>query len=203
LRCQPLKCRIGRNPDDHEVAAWLAAHTDGDARQVEAELAVGERRRAFVVDELIDAGFTGAELVELTLRLTGLAPAEANALIRARVALGAGPEKPRVRERDRRLAENEIMFRQVNERLASTDAGHSPLDEIVLVCECSDRSCLKTFEIERAEYEWLRQDPHRFAVLPGHDAPAVEVIVERHDRFAVVEKRAETHDQVEATDPRA
>ncbi len=61
---------------------------------------------------------------------------------------------------------------------------------------------LQVLTIEVAEYEWLRQNPRRFAVSPGHEAPAVEDVVERHDRFLIAEKHAATHHQVEAADPR-
>lgn len=198
-----VRCRMEQNPVGHELAAWLAAQTHTDAEQVEAELEAGERRRAFVVDELLEAGVTGSELLEFVMRLTGLESARAQALIAARAELDrSGSHQAAVRKRDERLAQNEILFRQVNERLASAYGGRSAPRELDLVCECSDRECLKVFTIQMAEYEWLRQNPRRFAVLPGHEAPAVEDVVERHDRFVIVEKHAETHGQVEAADPR-
>ena len=56
--------------------------------------------------------------------------------------------------------------------------------------------------IAGAEYEWLRQNPRRFAVLPGHEAPSVEDVVERHERFVIVEPHPETRGDAEAADPR-
>ena len=187
------------DPGDHELARWLATQTHGDPAQIEAELALGERRRAFVVAELVEAGYTGPELVELVMRLTGVDTAAARALVAARA--GAAPAGA-VSERDERLAQNEVMFRRVNERIASEDHDTTP-HELELVCECSDRECLKVLRIDVAEYEWVRSSPRRFAVLPGHEAPAVEDVVERHDRFVVVEKHAESHAQVDAADPRS
>ena len=194
---------MDQDPVQHELASWLAAQTLSDPEQVEAELELGERRRAFVVDELAEAGFTGAELLDLVMRLTGLDRGSAKALIAARAEQAhtdPGPEA--VPNRDQRLAQNEIVFRRINERLASTEAGNAASHELHLVCECTNVDCLQALTIELAEYEWLRQNPHRFAVLPGHEAPAVEDVVERHDRFVIVEKHAETRDQVEAADPR-
>ena len=187
------------DPVDPALASWLAEQGDVDPEQVAAELEIGARRRAFVVDELVDAGFEGAELVELTMALTGLDNAGAQDLIAARPESG----ETEVPKRDRRLAQNEILFRRVNERLAAGDGSSAPPRVHELVCECSDRECVNVLRIEAAEYEWLRQNPRRFAVLPGHEAPAVEDVVERHDRFVIVEKHVETHDQVEAADPRA
>jgi hypothetical protein len=187
-------------PRDPGLAAWLAARTHVEPEQVEAELALGERRRAFVAAELAEAGYTGAELLELVMRLTGVDAAAARALVAAR---GGAAHEAVVSKRDDRLAQNEIMFRRVNERIAADDHDVTTPHELELVCECSDRECLEALRIEVAEYEWLRSSPRRFAVLPGHEAPAVEDVVERHDRFVVVEKHAESHAQVDAADPRS
>ena len=186
-------------PVEPGLTSWLAAQGDVDREQVAAELEVGARRRTFVVDELVEAGFEGAELLALTMGLTGLETTDAQALIAART--GPGARESDVPKRDRRLAQNEILFRRINERLAG-GYGDSLPPVLELVCECSDRECLKVLSIEAAEYEWLRQNPRHFAVLPGHEAPAVEDVVERHERFVVVEKHVETHEQVEAADPR-
>jgi hypothetical protein len=188
------------DPVDPELSTWLAAQTHSDAGQVEAELELGERRRAFVVDELVEAGFAGSELLDLVVRLTGLDGAGAKALIAARAELGLTESREDVvPERDRRLVQNEILFRKLNERVASAEAGRPELE---LFCECSDRECLKVLTIAGSEYEWLRQNPRRFAVLPGHEAPSVEDVVERHERFVIVEKHAETSGDAEAADPR-
>lgn len=199
LRAVGSETEIGHEGEDHELAGWLAAETHTDPEQVEAELELGERRRAFVVDELVEAGYSGPELVDFVVRLTGVDAAGARALIAGRAEPDSSETVPK---RDERLAQNEVMFRRFNERLASAEGRVDVPHDLRLVCECSDRDCLKAIAIEVAEYEWLRLNPRRFAVLPGHEAPAVEDVVERHDRFVVVEKHAETHDQVDAADPR-
>ena len=103
--------------------------------------------------------------------------------------------------REERLAANEDLFRHVNERIAElTDTWSGELD---LVCECADSRCTQRIVLTLEEYERLRQDPHRFAVLPGHEIPDVEDVVERNRRFLVVEKHAETHAQMEGADPRS
>jgi hypothetical protein len=48
-----------------------------------------------------------------------------------------------------------------------------------------------------AEYRSLRLDPHRFGVLPGHEVLEVEDVIERNDRYLVVEKHVDTHELVE------
>jgi hypothetical protein len=194
---------LNQTQEDQTIARWLAVHTDADVIQVETELAEGELRREFVVDELIAAGYEGSELLDLAARLTGLTTGGAKALIVARRDVAAAAEDSTASRRDTSLAENEILFRDVNERLALEEQVKSPVELLELVCECTDRACVKVFTMPLAEYDWLRQDPHRFVVLPGHEAPAVEDVVERHAGFVVVEKHVEAHGLVEASDPRA
>ena len=67
---------------------WLAETTGLDVRDVEAGLAEGDLRRKVVVDELIEAGLTGPELLDLVMRLTGLPRDEAIELIAAERATG-------------------------------------------------------------------------------------------------------------------
>ena len=72
-------------PDDgREVDEWLAAATGSTPEQVHRELEEGERRRNFVADELIEAGFTGPPLLDGVMRLTGLDETQAQALIARR-----------------------------------------------------------------------------------------------------------------------
>ena len=70
--------------DDEAVDEWLAAATGVDVEQVHREREEGERRRNFVADELIEAGYTGPTLLDGVMRLTGLDEAEARALISRR-----------------------------------------------------------------------------------------------------------------------
>jgi hypothetical protein len=108
---------------------------------------------------------------------------------------------PAMASRDERLAQNEILFRQVNEKIVElSDRWGSSID---LVCECANTDCMARIELTLHEYEQLRQNPLRFALLSGHEIPDVEDVVARSDRYVVVEKHVETHDQVEAADPRS
>ena len=71
---------------DPDTVGWLAAQTHTDARQVEEELELASRRRVFVVDELLEAGFTGPALLGGVVRLTALPEADARRLIAERSA---------------------------------------------------------------------------------------------------------------------
>jgi hypothetical protein len=68
--------------EDGSVVEFLADATDTPAAQVADELTLGAARRAFVVDELLDAGLTGGELLGATMRLTGLDEPQALRLLK-------------------------------------------------------------------------------------------------------------------------
>ena len=54
------------------------------------------------------------------------------------------------------------------------------------------------------EYESVRSDARRFAVVRDHVVADVELVVDEHDRFVVVEKREGTPaDVAEEEDPRS
>ena len=88
--------------------------------------------------------------------------------------------------REERLAQNEVLFRNVNERIMELDDEWQLSHD--LICECANTGCMAVMRMSLAEYRSLRLDPQRFGVLPGHEIPDVEVVVERNDRYLVVEK---------------
>jgi hypothetical protein len=108
-------------------------------------------------------------------------------------------------ERMARLAHNEARFREINERVERDLSAVLPSEDELLnfVCECGQRQCTDTIRLSLSEYESVRADATRFAVVPGHEITDVEDVVERTDRYAVIRKRPETWEIVEQTDPRS
>lgn len=108
-------------------------------------------------------------------------------------------------ERERRIGENEAVFRHVNEQLQNLNTTFAQLtDAMVLVCECGDLGCSEQIEISRSEYEEVRSDPTLFAVKPGHEAAGIEQVVRKADGYDVVRKEPGVpRGLAEATDPRA
>lgn len=101
-----------------------------------------------------------------------------------------------------RIGSNEAMFRRINE---SVEADYSETEyggRIGFLCECGHSSCDETIEMTRGEYESVREHPRRFAVIADHAIQTTEDIVERHQRYAVVEKHEDVSDLVERSDPR-
>jgi predicted ThiF/HesA family dinucleotide-utilizing enzyme len=100
-----------------------------------------------------------------------------------------------------RVAMNEATFRKVNEGM---EAGQEPEGMLAFFCECGRLGCNKLIELTRPEYEQVRSNPRRFAILDGHQIEEVEDVVDRTERFIVVEKRGKPESEiVEHTDPRA
>ncbi len=89
-----------------------------------------------------------------------------------------------------RAEANEQAFKAHNERRAAfEDAGGAPEDEPVpFVCECDDPACVRAVELPLAEYEQAVDRVDKFIVIPGHEDPAVEVVVEEHESYLVVSK---------------
>ena len=100
-----------------------------------------------------------------------------------------GYSGPVEKSQQQRLATNEAMFREVNERIReiSDTFGHD--DEThEFLCECSDPDCTQRVVLTRAEYEQVRSDPARFVVAKGHAMPEIESVVDRAKDHVVVEK---------------
>jgi hypothetical protein len=110
-------------------------------------------------------------------------------------------------ERAARQARNEALHREVNERLAHMDKladASWATDEqtFEFVCECgAGEGCDRRVSMTLGEYERVRQQDDRFAVVPGHENLEIERIVARTDAFLVVDKAAELEQYV-AEDPR-
>jgi hypothetical protein len=107
--------------------------------------------------------------------------------------------------REERLAQNEALFRQVNERLKEVAVATGTFDSgPEFVCECADETCTQRIRLSIAEYEQLRANPRRFVVVSGHDESAdVERVVAERRGYRVVEKVDDAGEVAEREDPRA
>ena len=104
--------------------------------------------------------------------------------------------------RERRIGQNEVLFREVNERIERLSQSLQSTDSISILCECGDASCAEQVEVSLSEYERVRQDPTLFFVRPGHELNDVEHIVERHGEHNVVRKEDAAAEVACEDDPR-
>jgi hypothetical protein len=86
-----------------------------------------------------------------------------------------------------RLARNQIIFREVNERVREL-ADEAPAGRAAYFCECGELTCTETIELTAAEYEAIRARPNTFVVVPGHEVPEVERVVRTTEAYATIEK---------------
>ena len=98
---------------------------------------------------------------------------------------------------------NEALFREINERIEAVGTTLAP-DNVPLefLCECDDTDCVEKVSVTRAEYEAIRALATHFVVLPGHEDPGIEQVVQHTERFLVVEKEGEAAREALADDPR-
>jgi hypothetical protein len=106
---------------------------------------------------------------------------------------------------DRRADEigrRQSLFREVNECIEELTESFDLQEEVTIFCECGSDKCGEQITLSEAEYERLRRIPTHFAVLPGHDIPAVERVVETDERYVIVEKFGEAAITAIKLDPR-
>lgn len=107
-------------------------------------------------------------------------------------------------ERLERTARNESLFREVNDRIEELSEnveaqGIAPEGGLVeFHCECGRDGCTERVQLTIAEYVHVRADNDRFALVPGHETPEMEAVVESNERFVVVDKLPEAEPLVGA-----
>ena len=105
-----------------------------------------------------------------------------------------------------RIAKNEALFRDVNERVKEIDQAHGiPSGDNAwdFLCECGNADCIERISLTLAEYEHVRSDPTLFALMPVHEEPEVERAIERTDRFVIAKKKPGERAIAKQADPRS
>ncbi len=92
--------------------------------------------------------------------------------------------------REERLARNEAMFREINERLESRIQTFTNGEaELTLLCECAGTDCTDRIRLSPGAYAAVREDGRRFLLRPNHERLDIEEVVEANDEYEVVRKR--------------
>jgi len=105
---------------------------------------------------------------------------------------------------ERRLAENEVIFRERNERLQkdidqlnamAEEAGQSDFaykndmdTPLYFYCECSDENCTQRIPVKQDDYNEIHKNRKRFVVVNGHQVVAIESIIKETADYVIVEK---------------
>lgn len=123
-------------------------------------------------------------------------------LIVCRAIAGIRGYPARMDASEKRMAENEALFREVNERVSTLSDRLGPDVPYEYLCECANADCTYRIALSTSEYESVRVDPKQFLVLPMHFTPEVETLVAENDKYWVVRKTGEAGEFVEGLDPR-
>ena len=89
-------------------------------------------------------------------------------------------------DRERRVAENESLFRQVNEHVVA--GGRRSDESFEILCECASVGCMEHLRVTTEWYERARSEPTDFLLKPGHAKPEFETVIERHKEFELIRK---------------
>jgi hypothetical protein len=106
-----------------------------------------------------------------------------------------------MQERLERQARNEALMRTVNEQIAALDERAdwaAPQHQFQFQCECgSTGGCEGRLLMTLGEYDRVRRQRDRFAIVPGHETTEIEYVVEEDERYVIVDKRDEVERFVE------
>ena len=97
------------------------------------------------------------------------------------------------KESERRRAENQVVFREHNERTKRQvehilPTENRPLLTVGFTCECSDEACAERIPLTVIQFKRLVKGAWRFVIRPGHEQSDIERVVESGGNFVVVEK---------------
>jgi hypothetical protein len=93
-------------------------------------------------------------------------------------------------ERERRAAQNQMLFRSVNGRIK--ELGEKVLhavSQVDFACECNDAECHDAIAMTIEEFAAIDAKTNRFIVRPGHEDLDVEDVVDTRDSYLIVAKR--------------
>ena len=109
---------------------------------------------------------------------------------------------------ERRLAENEVIFRQANEtvqknfneleKLAKEDGQESFIKRfdkpLYFYCECSDEKCQKRVMVKPSKYNQIHKERDQFIMIPGHEQKDIEHVITKTRNYCVVKKKLQPPD---------
>ena len=106
-----------------------------------------------------------------------------------------------------RAARNEELFRELNERLSDINGNAVPEIGSVCewICECANGTCIERVPMSFEKYETIRASGRHFLVAPSdeHVLHSVETVINRNDRYWVVEKNGAAGTSAARTNPRS
>jgi len=91
-----------------------------------------------------------------------------------------------VSPREARLAKNQALYREVNDRIATLTGNWWAGQRLLIICECANTGCAEQVDVPLAEYQRVRKCPDWFLIKPGHITADAEQVIEQHDGYDIV-----------------
>jgi hypothetical protein len=80
--------------------------------------------------------------------------------------------------RTTRREQNQIRFREANERLHNAvEDQSSPMQPVPFLCECADNDCMGTVEVTLTEWQDVASTPNQYLMEAGHQRSEGEEVV--------------------------
>lgn len=135
-----------------------------------------------VAFDLLRVGARSAQLKVQALAASVLASRETpdeivRAVARHRELIERVPQAERMRQ-------IEVFFRAVNEEIFKS--GDATAADVV--CECANPLCTERMSVAASTLHALHANPKLFLLLPGHQVPDLERVVDEIDGYLVVQK---------------
>lgn len=105
--------------------------------------------------------------------------------------------------RKERIAVNEGLFRNANERTAQWEEVQESDEPVLFVCECANPDCRRRISLSKEDYERVRQSSRHFAVVDGHVSADAETVIEDNGDWLTIEKHEDVAETVRSMDQRA
>jgi fructose-1,6-bisphosphatase len=116
---------------------------------------------------------------------------------------------------ERRLVENEAIFRKFNERMQKRineiskkasdgkqyQAERSTATPMYFFCECADEKCQQQIKIIPAIYNKIHEDNSQFILAPGHEIEKIEDVVDKQSDYYVVRKHMQPPKNPDSLNP--
>jgi hypothetical protein len=90
----------------------------------------------------------------------------------------------------RRRIRRQALFRALNVRLRELNVAFEGFagETAVFVCECHQLDCIAEIKLRVAVFDVICSTPSRFVLVPGHELPDVDLVVERAGGYVSVEQ---------------
>jgi hypothetical protein len=102
---------------------------------------------------------------------------------------------------EERAAQNEVLFREANEKLENKRQELEIDGRTPFLCECGDPACTELIRLSLEEYEHVRSQPNWFLVANAH-AGAENGVKEQYEGHVIVKKVGVAAEIAEEQNPR-